>query len=156
MPSLGAILRVELKKLAAMANRRLIGRLTRMQRQARDLRRANKEVRRAILRLERRVDRVSPRRGRPPAAAPAGKAPSPQQIRAARARLGMTREKFAQHVGVSPGSIFLWETGRATPRAGSLLRLRKVAGGRKARVKGARTRARRARRTSGRPRRSTP
>jgi DNA-binding transcriptional regulator YiaG len=161
MPSLGAMLRTELKKLATKANRRLISRLTRVQRQARALRKADTEARRAIVRLERRLDRVSPRRGRPPASAarPEGPAPSPQQIRSARARLGMTREKFAQHVGVSPGSIFLWETGRATPRAASLVRLQKIASGGKAArkgkaVKAARRPGTRGRKSSGRPRRS--
>jgi DNA-binding transcriptional regulator YiaG len=46
-----------------------------------------------------------------------------------RDRLRMTREQFAKLVGVSPGSIFGWESGRTLPRRGSvgrLMALRKV------------------------------
>ena len=67
----------------------------------------------------------------------------PSEVRALRARMGMTREKFARHLGVSPGSIFLWETGRAQPRAGSAARLRQAGAGkaaRRPRTRGARGR----------------
>ena len=41
-------------------------------------------------------------------------------------RAGMTREQFARLLGVSPGSIFGWETGRTTPRGRSAARFLEV------------------------------
>jgi transcriptional regulator with XRE-family HTH domain len=38
----------------------------------------------------------------------------------------MTREQFARLLGVSPGSIFGWETGRTTPRGRSAARFLEV------------------------------
>jgi DNA-binding transcriptional regulator YiaG len=49
------------------------------------------------------------------AAAPAAAMSGPE-IRAVRDRLGLSREKFAKRAGVSPSMIFLWESGRSTPR----------------------------------------
>ena len=80
-----------------------------------------------------------------------GRQLTPQGIRGLRDRLRMTREQFAKLVGVSPGSIFGWETGRTFPRRGSLGRLGDLrkAGVRAARAqlagvgKGVRKRARR-------------
>ena len=43
----------------------------------------------------------------------------------------LTRERFARYLGVSPGSIFLWETGRARPRGSNLARLDKARGGKR-------------------------
>jgi hypothetical protein len=50
----------------------------------------------------------------------------------------MPRIAFAKLVGVSPGSIFGWETGRTLPRGRSVARLREV---RKMRLRGARNAA---------------
>ncbi|HEX6739083.1 MAG TPA: helix-turn-helix domain-containing protein, partial [Vicinamibacteria bacterium] len=60
--------------------------------------------------------------------APAGRGAAPDAIRALRARLGMTRKQFSQALGVSPGAIFLWETGRSVPRRSSLARLKDLRG----------------------------
>jgi DNA-binding transcriptional regulator YiaG len=50
------------------------------------------------------------------------------EIRAVRARLGLSREKFAKRAGVSPSMIFLWESGRSSPRRrANLDRLRQLA-----------------------------
>ena len=50
-------------------------------------------------------------------------------IRAVRARLGLSREKFAKRVGVSPSMIFLWESGRSSPRRrANLEKLQALAG----------------------------
>jgi hypothetical protein len=46
---------------------------------------------------------------------------SPKQIRAARG--ARSRRAFAEILGVSANSIFLWETGRANPRGVNLARL---------------------------------
>ena len=47
----------------------------------------------------------------------------PVEIRALRARLGLSRVKFARLLGVSPGSIFGWERGASVPRPDSVARL---------------------------------
>ena len=128
-PSLATLLKADFTKLAARATRAIHGRITRLQRGARALRRASLEQRRGLARLERGVARLreAGRRSGTPAAA--GPGVSPAAVRALRARLGMTREQFARYLGVSPGSIFLWESGRARPRAANLARLRRAQGG---------------------------
>src|SRR5438445_38840 len=62
---------------------------------------------------------------------------SAEDIRGLRSRLGMTREQFAKLLGVSPGSIFGWETGRTIPRGRSMARVLEVRkmGVRKARAR---------------------
>ena len=120
-PSLATLLQVDLRQVAARATRALDRRVTRLQRQARALRRTSLDQRRGLARLERGVARLGARRG--PRGSAAGPGVSAAAIRALRARMGMTRERFARQMGVSPGSIFLWETGRARPRAGSAARL---------------------------------
>ena len=131
-PSLATLLKADLTQLAARANRAIHRRVTRLQRQARALRRANLEQRRGLARLERGVARLREVGGRSSTRAASGPDIRPAAVRALRARLGMTREQFARYLGVSPGSIFLWESGRARPRANSLARLRKAQGGAKA------------------------
>ena len=151
-PSLATLLKADLTQLAARASRSIQRRVTRLQGQARALRRANLEQRRGLARLERGVARLRDTAGRLPAQAGAGPTVRPAAVRALRARLGMTRERFARYLGVSPGSIFLWETGRARPRAASLARLREAQGApvrgktrRAGRPKASRTRAARGR-----------
>lgn len=126
--SLATLIKADLTQLAARANRALHRRVTRLQRQTRALRRANLAQRRGLARLERGVARLRDA-GRPAMRASSGPGLRPSAVRALRARMGMTREQFARRLGVSPGSIFLWETGRARPRAASLARLRKAQGG---------------------------
>jgi DNA-binding transcriptional regulator YiaG len=139
-PSLATLLKADLTKVAARATRAIHRRVTRFQRQTRALRQANLQQRRGLARLERGVARLRDAGGR---SAPSDSGPGirPAAVRALRAKLGMTRERFARHLGVSPGSIFLWESGRARPRATSLARLRKAQGG----LKPSRTRAARGR-----------
>lgn len=127
-PSLATLLKADLTQLADRANRAMHRRVTRLQRQARALRRANLEQRRGLARLERGVARLREAGGPGSTRAASGPGMSPSAVRALRARLGMTREQFARYLGVSPGSIFLWESGRARPRAASLARLRKAQG----------------------------
>ncbi len=128
-PSLATLLKADLTQLAARANRAIHRRVTRLQRQTRALRRANLEQRRGLARLERGVARLREIGGRSSTRDASGPGVSPAGVRALRARLGLTREHFARYLGVSPGSIFLWESGRARPRAASLARLRKAQGG---------------------------
>jgi DNA-binding transcriptional regulator YiaG len=129
------LLKADLTQLAARASRAIHRRVTRLQRQTRALRRASLEQRRELARLERGVARLRDAGGRSPARAASGPGVSPAAVRALRARLSMTREHFARYLGVSPGSIFLWESGRAQPRAANLARLRKAQGARGGRGK---------------------
>lgn len=124
---MATLLKAELIPLAARATRGLNRRVTRLQRQTRALRQANLQQRRGLARLERGVTRLR-EAGRPAPPAASGPGARPAAVRALRARLGMTREQFARYLGVSPGSIFLWESGRARPRPASLARLRKAQG----------------------------
>ena len=128
-PSLATILKADLLSVASRANRAMHRRVVRLQAQTLALRRASVAQRRVLARLERGVDRLRDAGNRASVRPASGPTMRPAAVRALRARLGMTRERFARVIGVSPGSIFLWETGRARPRAGSLVRLRKAEGG---------------------------
>ena len=136
-PSLATLLKADINRLAARATRAIQRRVTRLQKQTRALRRTNLEHRRGLARLERGVARLRDAGARATTRAASGPAISPSAVRDLRARLGMTREQFARYLGVSPGSIFLWESGRARPRAASLARLRKAQGGSASREKAA-------------------
>lgn len=50
------------------------------------------------------------------------------RIRAARERLGWTREQLAEHLGVHAGSVARWETGGSVPHAYTLARIAGAAG----------------------------
>lgn len=127
-PALATLLKSDLMAVAARASGAMHRRVARLQRQTLALRKASVAQRRGLARLERGVTRLRDAGSRASARPASGPTMRPAAVRAARARLGMTREQFSRLVGVSPGSIFLWETGRARPRAGSLARLRKAEG----------------------------
>jgi DNA-binding transcriptional regulator YiaG len=128
--------------------KKAVERVRRLQRRVALLRMESRRQQRLLARLQRRVKRVGAAR----AGASAGRGAAPDAIRALRARLGMTRKQFSQALGVSPGAVFLWETGRSVPRRSSLARLKELrtrgARGKSARVKPA-ARGRRGRRTTG-------
>jgi DNA-binding XRE family transcriptional regulator len=128
-PSLATLLKADLVSVAARATRAMDRRVAGLQRQTLALRRTSVAQRRALARLERGVTRLGDAGSRAAAVRGSGPTMKPSAVRALRARLGMTRERFARTLGVSPGSIFLWETGRARPRATSLARLGKLGGG---------------------------
>jgi DNA-binding transcriptional regulator YiaG len=143
MPRLGAVLRREFRRAATRQLERALARFRRMQRRLRLLRLQSNKQRQQIARIESRLARVKERarsRGR----AGAGLA---ERVRSLRARLKMTRLKFAELVGVSPGSIFGWETGRTVPREASLARLSKLRGQRPDRRREKQRRQARVRRT---------
>lgn len=150
MPTLAATLKAEIRRLAGREVQKALRSLRRTQRQMKVLRARNRAHRTDLRRLERRLERVKVRggalgrRGR-------GSRTSPEAIRTLRARLGMTRDEFARVLGVSPGSIFGWETGRTMPRGSSVQRIVDVKkmGVRKTRAEAS---ARRARRTTRKPR----
>jgi len=126
-PSLATLIRADVARLAAGASQSLQRRVTQIQKQTRALGRTSLVQRRELARLERRVSRLRDARARSTTRViPSGPAMKPAAVRALRAKLGMTREQFARYLGVSPGSIFLWESGRAKPRAASLARLRRA------------------------------
>lgn len=125
-PSLATIIKADVSRLAARASRTIQRRVTRLQAQARALGRSSLDQRRELAHLERGVARLRDASSRAGTRPPAGPTIRPAAIRALRAGLSMTREQFARRLGVSPGSIFLWETGRARPRPASLARLRKT------------------------------
>jgi len=158
MPTLAATLRHEIRRLAKAEVSRALRPLARMKKQVKSLRLGSRGSRRALASLERGLRRLSDRlsvqslraRIRRPSAGPRV---APRVIRALRDGLHMTRREFAKLLGVSPGSIFGWETGRTIPRGGSrarLVALRRKKGG-AARGRGRQGgRGRRGRRTAAR------
>jgi DNA-binding XRE family transcriptional regulator len=149
--TLAAALKAEVRRLAAKEVQKGLRQVRALQRQIKKLRlnarvhRKNlRAVERSFGRLEARVPSGG-RRGR-------GSRLSGEDIRSLRARLRMTREQFSRLLGVSPGSIFGWETGRTVPRGRSMARVleaRKM-GVRRARANVATGKAKRGRRP-GRP-----
>jgi transcriptional regulator with XRE-family HTH domain len=129
MPTLAATLKNEIRRLAAREFQRALRSLKRVQRQVKNLRLSTRGHKRTLAKIERRMLRlktaVGVRRGRVPGGA-GGPRMSPESIHGLRARLRMTRVQFADLLGVSPGSIFGWETGRTIPRGSSLERLAEV------------------------------
>jgi hypothetical protein len=138
MPTLAATLRSEIRRLAARELKRILRPLRRVQKHVKTLRQMSRGQKRSLASVERRIERIKARTAfRVAGRTGRGSGPrlSPESIRTLRDRLRMTRLEFAKLVGVSPGSIFGWETGRTLPRDRSLSRvidLRKM-GVRKAR-----------------------
>lgn len=50
------------------------------------------------------------------------------RIRVLRERIGWTRERLAEHLGVHAGSVARWETGGSVPHAFTLARIAEAAG----------------------------
>jgi DNA-binding transcriptional regulator YiaG len=148
--TLASALKDAVRRASARETQKIVRRLRRLQRQVKALRQEARGQRRNVAGVERRFSRLKTRVLRTGVSAGPGRPLTPQSIRSLRERLGMPRVEFAKLVGVSPGSIFGWETGRTLPRGRSVARLRDVrkmgvraargkAGGRR----GARRRARR-------------
>jgi DNA-binding XRE family transcriptional regulator len=121
MPNIGAMLKQEITRLAR--------REVRVQVQA--TKKASTQYRRHIAALRRQVTALERQlailRRRGSAAAPPATGDTPQKIRfvakglkSQRARLGLSAADFGRLVGVSAQSIYNWEQGHATPRAGQL------------------------------------
>ena len=121
MPNIGAMLKQEITRLAR--------REVRVQVQA--TKKASTQYRRHIAALRRQVTALErqlallKRRGT--TSAPAATSDAPQKVRfvakglkSQRARLGLSAAEFGRLVGVSAQSIYNWEQGHATPRAGQL------------------------------------
>jgi DNA-binding transcriptional regulator YiaG len=127
MATLAAALKSEVRRVAAGEVRKALRPLRKLLRQVKALKRAAGDHRRNLANVAGRLDRlkarVASRRG-----SGRGKGPrvSAESIRSFRSRVRMTREQFARLLGVSPGSIFGWETGRTTPRGKSAARFIEV------------------------------
>jgi DNA-binding transcriptional regulator YiaG len=125
MATLATALRSEVRRVMAGEVRKVLRPMRRLLKQVKALRQAARDQRRNLASVEARMDRlktrVALRRSR-------GKGPrvSAESIRSFRSRVAMTREQFARLLGVSPGSIFGWETGRTTPRGRSAARFLEV------------------------------
>lgn len=154
MPTLAAMLRAEIKRLAAREARKSQRPMRRLQKQLKALKLLARGHQRALVGLERRITRLKTTAValRGAAAGDAGPSVSPEDVRQLRNRLQMTRVEFAKQLGVSPGSIFGWETGRTVPRGANATKVLDVArlGTAEARVLSKRPagRARRGRRRS--------
>jgi DNA-binding transcriptional regulator YiaG len=130
-PSLATALRAEVRRHSTVELKKAQKRLRKLQKQVTELRRQAQGQTRVMDGMRRRISglRSGMRQAGAAVARRGGPQVSPQAIRAVRDRLRMTREQFAKLVGVSPGSIFGWESGRTLPRRGSvgrLMALRKV------------------------------
>ena len=156
-PSLAAALRAEVRRHSTVELKKTQKRLRKLQKQVTELRRQASGHKRVLAGIRRRISglRSGMRQAGAAVVRRGGPQMSPQAIRAVRDRMRMTREQFARLVGVSPGSIFGWESGRTQPRRGAvgrLAELRKVgvraaraqvAGLKKSARKGGRRRTRR-------------
>ena len=163
--SLRGALRQEIRRAVARQGVLIAKRLDRTRARLRALRATVRRQAVELARAQRRLEKLRIRRaaGARVARAPSGPGMSPQQIRAARGAL--SRRAFAEILGVSANSIFLWETGRARPRGVNLARLARAKPRRAARRGPGRPRGRRPavkrtarartrrRTTTGRPRR---
>jgi len=124
--TLNSALKDTIRRVSAREIQKIMRRLRRLQRQVKALRQEGRAQRRIITGVERRFTRLKGRALRTGVSAGPGRPLTPQSIRSLRERLRMPRIAFAKLVGVSPGSIFGWETGRTLPRGRSVARLREV------------------------------
>ena len=145
--TLASALKDTIRRVSAREIQKIMRRVRRLQRQVKALRQEGRAQRRIISGVERRFTRLKARALRTGVSAGPGRPLTPQSIRSLRERLRMPRIAFAKLVGVSPGSIFGWETGRTLPRGRSVARLREV---RKMGLRRARNAAGPARRGKGR------
>jgi DNA-binding transcriptional regulator YiaG len=124
--TLASALKDTIRRISAREIQKIMRRVRRLQRQVKALRQEGRAQRGIVARVERRFTRLKARALRTGVSAGPGRPLTPQSIRSLRERLRMPRIAFAKLVGVSPGSIFGWETGRTLPRGRSVARLREV------------------------------
>jgi DNA-binding XRE family transcriptional regulator len=121
MPNIGALLKQEITRLA---RREVRAQVQATKKASTQYRRHIAALRRQVATLERQVALVR----RQPASAAATALREPTQkirfvakgLKSQRARLGLSAADFGRLVGVSAQSIYNWEQGHATPRAGQL------------------------------------
>jgi len=129
--SLRGALRQEIRRAVARQAALIGKRLDRTRARLRALRATVRRQAVELARAQRRLGKLRTRlaAGGRATGAPSGPGMSPRQIRAARGAL--SRRAFAEILGVSANSIFLWETGRARPRGVNLARLDRARGGKR-------------------------
>lgn len=120
MPTLAAVLKTEIRKLAARENRRFSSQLRGLRQRLKGLKAALRAQKLLVTRLERRLARAATPG---PVAALAEPRVDGRRVAALRGRLQMSRLEFARLLGVSPGSIFGWEKGRTQPRGRNAARV---------------------------------
>jgi len=126
MPSLAATLKQEVRRMAAREVKKTLRPLRKLQRQLKALRVDSRGQRRTLASVERRFARLKARVGRGGGAADRGRRQAADTVRSLRSKLGMTRLEFAKLLGVSPGSIFGWESGRTAPRGRNVSRIQEL------------------------------
>ena len=111
MTMLGAALRAELVDALGLARLR------------KELRGEYRELAREIQSLRAIVERALAHKGSGREGSPGSSdgAVSAERIRAARQLLGESRRAFAARLGVSPGIVFAWESGRSAPRRKAII-----------------------------------
>src|SRR5687768_3213776 len=141
--SLRGALRQEIRRAVARQAALIGKRLDRTRARLRALRATVRRQAVELARAQRRLGKLRTRlaAGGRATGAPSGPGMSPRQIRAARGAL--SRRAFAEILGVSANSIFLWETGRVRPRGANLARLDRAKPGRGAKRGPGRPRGRR-------------
>lgn len=139
--TLRGALRQEVRRAVARQGVLITRRLDRTRARLRALRATIRRQAVELARAQRRLERLKARRAAGRASRPSGPSLSPQQIRAVRG--ARSRRAFAEVLGVSANSIFLWETGRARPRGVNLARLARAKPRRAARRRPGRPRTRR-------------
>lgn len=125
MATLASALKSEVRRVAAGEVRKTLRSVRRLLKQVKTLKQAARDQRRNLASVEARMDRLKSRLALRRSRAK-GPRVSAESIRSFRSRVAMTREQFARLLGVSPGSIFGWETGRTTPRGRSAARFLEV------------------------------
>lgn len=136
MPTLIALLKTQIRKIAAAEVRKASRRLQSARRQLKALRVAVRRQSAAVTRLGGRIDRLRARLASGPRRPRAGATPArPRRRRSAdaavvfalRRRLKLSRAALAKLLRVSRWSIFAWETGRTTPSGRNVARVRALA-----------------------------
>jgi DNA-binding XRE family transcriptional regulator len=117
MRELAVVLRRAMREVAQQEAERAASRL------AQALRDLRAEVRAQARTVARPGRAGRPRSRRRPGGASRSSA---AQVRAIRARLGLSQRALAEAMGVSGVAVFKWETGRSAPNPKNMARLRKL------------------------------
>jgi len=130
MPNIGTVFREEISRLSRRESR---GQIDPLKKATTQHRHVLALLKRQVAELERQVKQLS--RKSAASASPASPAASGKRIRfvakglqSQRSRLGLSANDFGSLVGVSAQSIYNWEHGLATPRAGQLAKLAALRG----------------------------
>ena len=123
MSNLGTVLKEEIKRLARKEIRSAVGpvqkRLAEARRTVADLKRRLGAMEDVVERLKREADARRLEAARTGAGEDKSARIGARSIRSQRKRLKLTREEFGRILGVSANTVYLWETGKVTPRGKS-------------------------------------